>query len=215
VVIARAGEIGHRASVDVVIAGGLRGSVVLRVGHRVPAPVGHGVERDALFISLGEALQAGRISGEGEVAIAHGEGGEWVEFFGARIVAGDEGVAVDRIGGGGGEGGRGKQGAPERQESRGPGHSQSGDWERGRAAKGQPGEGAASRWGEWVALGSACVSQAGQRVLARTNLVPGGDGPKGCVRTGGAPAKVRSGGTPDPPRGDAWAPQNSARRRAG
>ena len=67
-----------------------------RVGGGVPAPLRQGAEGDRLVVGLGEGLEAGRVGGEGDLAVPDRQGRPGVEGPDDRAVAIDEGVPIDR-----------------------------------------------------------------------------------------------------------------------
>ena len=77
------------AAPEVVEAQRLLGGQLLLVGKRVPAPVAHGAQGNAVAVGLGECLQAGGVDGEGKMAVAHRERGQRVDGVDVRVVAGE------------------------------------------------------------------------------------------------------------------------------
>src|SRR5512141_1247025 len=59
----------------------------------MPAPLGLGAEGHLLFVRLGEGLESGGIDGEGEFAVADGEGRARVDGVERGVVARDEFLA--------------------------------------------------------------------------------------------------------------------------
>ena len=68
----------------------------LRVGKRVPAPVRHRREGNALFIVCRVALQSRHVHRGGEVAVAHGQRRQRVGSGDDRTVAKKNSLAIDR-----------------------------------------------------------------------------------------------------------------------
>jgi hypothetical protein len=92
---------GFAVGVEVLVAQILRPDVRRR-GRGVPGPMRGGAERESLLAGIGEGLQAGDVGGEGEVAVADGEGGEGIKLSDEGIVTADDGAAIDRRRAGGG-----------------------------------------------------------------------------------------------------------------
>ena len=62
-------------------------TVILRIGERMPAPVGHSPERHSLGIKLREALKTGHIGGIGKMAVAHRKRGKSIDSGQMGIIA--------------------------------------------------------------------------------------------------------------------------------
>ena len=69
---------------------------VFFVGERVPSPIAHRVERDAIFVIIYITLQACYINGGGEVSIAHSERCQRLCFGDERIVTKENSLAIYR-----------------------------------------------------------------------------------------------------------------------
>jgi hypothetical protein len=89
--------VGDGAAIEIGVELELKGvdAPVVRVGCGVPTPIGKCAERDGVLEGVAESLQASGVYGEGEFAVADGEGVVNVELVEDDVVAGDEGVAVD------------------------------------------------------------------------------------------------------------------------
>ncbi len=74
---------------------GLGGGQVACVLERVPSPVGHGRERNAVGVSLWKTLQPRGIYGGSEVTVAHGECTECVHLIYNGVVTSHHSLAVD------------------------------------------------------------------------------------------------------------------------
>jgi len=85
------------ASVDVVGDVYVGEGVVFGVFAGVPAPVRHGAEGDTAFVKGGKGLKTGGIDGEGEFAVTNGEAVEAVDDGVFDVMAGYQGLAVDRV----------------------------------------------------------------------------------------------------------------------
>ena len=67
-----------------------------RVGERVPAPVAHGTEGNALFVILDVCLHTRYIDGCGKVAVTNGERCQWVCIGNDRVVTKKNSLAIYR-----------------------------------------------------------------------------------------------------------------------
>lgn len=75
----------------------LGGLVAVGIREGMPRPFAERAERNALAVVLGVGLESRRVDGHGESAVADGEWRQAVDALHVRVVALDDGAAVDGL----------------------------------------------------------------------------------------------------------------------
>jgi hypothetical protein len=87
--------VGHVPAHDPEAVEGLIQGEAFGIGLAAPSPLRLRPERNAALVQFGEGLQTGGVDGEGELAVAHRQGGENVQAPDLDGVSGEQRISVD------------------------------------------------------------------------------------------------------------------------